>query len=59
MPTGIALRSARQLLFDAAARVLLESGASALTSRVVTTEAGVAKGVMHRYFASPTTSPVP
>ena len=51
MPTGIALRDARQVLFDAAERVLLDGGVSALTSRAVTDEAGVAKGVMHRHFA--------
>jgi len=51
VPTGIALRDARQVLFDAAERVLLDGGASALTSRAVTAEAGVAKGVMHRHFA--------
>lgn len=51
MPTGVALRDARELLFDAAERVLLRDGPSALTSRAVTTEAGVAKGVMHRHFA--------
>ncbi|MFD4673259.1 TetR family transcriptional regulator [Lentzea sp. NPDC058450] len=50
MPTGVALRDARQQLFDAAARVLLRDGASELTSRSVTTEAGVAKGVLHRHF---------
>lgn len=51
MPTGIALRDARQQLFDAAERVLVRDGATGLTSRAVTTEAGVAKGVLHRYFA--------
>ena len=51
MPTGVALRDARQQLFDAAERVLLRDGPSALTSRSVTTEAGVAKGVLHRHFA--------
>jgi AcrR family transcriptional regulator len=50
MPTGIALRDARERLFDAAEQVLLRDGASALTSRAVTTEAGVAKGVIHRHF---------
>jgi AcrR family transcriptional regulator len=39
------------LLFDAAERVLAHDGVSGLTSRAVTTEAGVAKGVMHRHFA--------
>ncbi|TQS41346.1 TetR/AcrR family transcriptional regulator [Cryptosporangium phraense] len=51
MPTGIALRDVREQLFDAAERVLLAHGPSALTSRAVTDEAGVAKGVLHRHFA--------
>lgn len=51
MPTGVAIRDARRQLFDAAERVLLRDGPSALTSRAVTEEAGVAKGVMHRHFA--------
>lgn len=50
MPTGVAIRDARQQLFDAAERVLRRSGPSALTSRAVTTEAGCAKGVLHRHF---------
>jgi AcrR family transcriptional regulator len=41
----------RSQLFDAAERVLLRDGPSALTSRAVTTEAGFAKGVLHRHFA--------
>jgi AcrR family transcriptional regulator len=45
------LRDAREQLFDAAERVLLRDGPNALTSRAVTAEAGVAKGVMHRHFA--------
>jgi AcrR family transcriptional regulator len=51
MPTGVALRDPRAQLFDAAERVLLADGPSALTSRAVTEEAGVAKGVLHRHFA--------
>ncbi|MEU4499034.1 TetR family transcriptional regulator [Streptomyces sp. NPDC023998] len=51
MPTGVAIRDARDQLFDAAERVLLRDGPSALTSRAVTTEAGCAKGVLHRHFA--------
>ncbi|MFI2200362.1 TetR/AcrR family transcriptional regulator [Streptomyces sp. NPDC020192] len=50
MPTGIAVRDAREQLFAAAERVLLRAGANALTSRAVTTEAGVAKGLLHRHF---------
>jgi AcrR family transcriptional regulator len=51
VPTGVAIRDAREQLFDAAERVLLRDGPHALTSRAVTTEAGVAKGVLHRHFA--------
>jgi AcrR family transcriptional regulator len=51
VPTGIALRDVREQLFDAAERILLRAGPSALTSRAVTVEAGVAKGVLHRHFA--------
>jgi AcrR family transcriptional regulator len=51
VPTGVALRDAREQLFDAAERILLRDGPGALTSRAVTTEAGVAKGVLHRHFA--------
>ncbi|WP_405161734.1 TetR family transcriptional regulator [Nocardia sp. NBC_01499] len=51
MPTGVALRDVREQLFDAAERILLQDGPSALTSRAVTTEAGCAKGVLHRHFA--------
>ncbi|MEV0197683.1 TetR/AcrR family transcriptional regulator [Nonomuraea sp. NPDC050691] len=51
MPTGVALRDVRQQLFEAAERVLFRDGANGLTSRAVTEEAGVAKGVLHRHFA--------
>jgi AcrR family transcriptional regulator len=51
VPTGIAIRDPREQLFDAAERVLLRDGPMALTSRAVTAEAGVAKGVLHRHFA--------
>jgi AcrR family transcriptional regulator len=50
LPTGVALRDAREQLFAAAERVLLRDGPQALTSRAVTVEAGVAKGVLHRHF---------
>ncbi|MFH8409307.1 TetR/AcrR family transcriptional regulator [Streptomyces sp. NPDC018019] len=50
MPTGVAIRDAREQLFEAAERVLLRDGPSALTSRAVTAEAGCAKGVLHRHF---------
>jgi AcrR family transcriptional regulator len=51
MPTGVTLRDPREQLFAAAERVLLRAGPNALTSRAVTDEAGVAKGVLHRHFA--------
>jgi AcrR family transcriptional regulator len=50
MPTGVHLRDVRQQLFQAAERVLLREGPHALTSRAVTAEADVAKGVLHRHF---------
>jgi AcrR family transcriptional regulator len=51
VPTGVAIRDVREQLFAAAERVLLRDGPNALTSRAVTTEAGCAKGVLHRHFA--------
>jgi len=51
VPTGVAIRDVREQLFDAAERVLLRDGPNGLTSRAVTTEAGCAKGVLHRHFA--------
>jgi AcrR family transcriptional regulator len=50
LPTGVHLPNARELLFDAAERVLCRDGPGGLTSRAVTDEAGVAKGVLHRHF---------
>jgi AcrR family transcriptional regulator len=50
VPTGVAMRDAREQLFDAAERVLLKDGPEALTSRAVTTEAGCAKGLLHKHF---------
>jgi AcrR family transcriptional regulator len=47
----VAIRDVREQLFGAADRVLVRDGANALTSRAVTTEAGCAKGVLHRHFA--------
>jgi AcrR family transcriptional regulator len=51
VPTGVHIRDVRKHLFEAAERVLLNAGPDALTSRAVTTEADVAKGVLHRHFA--------
>jgi AcrR family transcriptional regulator len=51
MPIGVAMHDARERLFDAAERVLLRDGPSGLTSRAVTSEAGVAKGLLHLHFS--------
>jgi AcrR family transcriptional regulator len=51
VPTGVAIRDPRGQLFGAAERILLRDGPGGLTSRAVTAEAGVAKGVLHRHFA--------
>jgi len=50
VPTGVAIRDVREQLFGAADRILLRDGPGALTSRAVTTEAGCAKGVLHKHF---------
>lgn len=50
MPTGIALPNPAATLYAAADRILLRDGAEALTSRAVTDESGVSKGVLHRHF---------
>lgn len=51
MPTGVAIADAREVLFRAAETLVARDGPAALTSRAVTAEAGVAKGVLHRHFA--------
>jgi hypothetical protein len=51
VPTGVALPDPREQLFAAAERILRRAGPQALTSRALTTEAGCAKGVLHRHFA--------
>jgi AcrR family transcriptional regulator len=51
VPTGVAIQDPRGQLFEAAERVLLRAGPGGMTSRAVTEEAGVAKGVLHRHFA--------
>lgn len=50
MPTGIPITDVREQLFEAAERVLLRDGPGAVTSRAVTSEAGVAKGILHSHF---------
>jgi AcrR family transcriptional regulator len=49
-PRGVAIPDLREHLFEAAERVLARQGPSGLTSRAITLEAGVAKGVLHNHF---------
>jgi AcrR family transcriptional regulator len=51
VPTGVPIRDVRGQLLDAARSVLLRDGPDALTTRAVTTQAGLAKGILHRHFA--------
>jgi AcrR family transcriptional regulator len=50
MARGVAIPEVREQLFAAADRVLTRDGPAGLTTRAVTTEAGVANGVLHRHF---------
>jgi AcrR family transcriptional regulator len=50
MARGVAIPEVREQLFAAADRVLARHGPAGLTTRAVTTEAGVANGVLHRHF---------
>jgi AcrR family transcriptional regulator len=49
-PRGVAIPDLREHLFQATERVLARDGPTGLTSRAVTREAGVAKGVLHNHF---------
>jgi AcrR family transcriptional regulator len=50
-PRGVAIPEIKEQLFQAAERVLLRDGPNGLTSRAVTDEAGVAKGLLYSHFA--------
>ncbi|HEX4831485.1 MAG TPA: TetR/AcrR family transcriptional regulator [Trebonia sp.] len=50
MPRGQAIPDARAALFDAADRILSRQGPDGISSRAITDEAGVAKGVLHNHF---------
>jgi AcrR family transcriptional regulator len=50
-PRGVATPDAREQLFQAAERVLSREGPDGLTSRAITDEAGVAKGLLFNHFA--------
>ena len=50
MPRGVAIPELKQQLFTAVERLLNHDGPSELSSRRITAEAGVAKGVLHNHF---------
>lgn len=49
-PRGVAIPDVKEQLFQAAERVLHRDGPDGLTSRAITDEAGVAKGLLYNYF---------
>jgi AcrR family transcriptional regulator len=49
-PRGVTIPDVPKQLFQAAERVLMRAGPSGLNSRAITSEAGVAKGVLHNHF---------
>lgn len=49
-PRGVAIPEVREQLFQAAERVLFRDGPDRLTSRAITAEAGVAKGLLYNHF---------
>jgi AcrR family transcriptional regulator len=51
MPRGVATRDVREQLFQAAERVLFRDGLEGLTSRAITDEAGVARGLLFNHFS--------
>lgn len=50
-PRGVATPDVKEQLFQAAERVLSRHGPEGLTSRAITDEAGVAKGLLFNHFA--------
>jgi AcrR family transcriptional regulator len=50
-PRGVAIPELHEQLFAATDRLLERAGPAGLTSRAITEEAGVAKGVLHNHFA--------
>jgi AcrR family transcriptional regulator len=50
-PRGVAIPEVREQLFAAADRVLARDGPAGLSTRAITSEAGVANGMLHRHFA--------
>jgi AcrR family transcriptional regulator len=50
-PRGVAIPDVREHLFRAAERLLAREGPNGLTSRAITREAGVAKGLLYSHFS--------
>lgn len=49
-PRGVAIPDVKEQLFQAAERVLHRDGPDGLTTRAITDEAGVAKGLLYNHF---------
>ena len=50
-PRGVAIPEVREQLFQATDRLLARNGSPGLTTRAITSEAGVANGMLHRHFS--------
>ena len=49
-PRGVAIPEVREQLFAATDRLLARNGPAGLSTRAITSEAGVANGMLHRHF---------
>jgi len=49
-PRGVAIPEVREQLFQAADRLLARDGPAGMSTRAITSEAGVANGMLHRHF---------
>ena len=49
-PRGVAIPEVREQLFEATDRLLARDGPAGLSTRAITSEAGVANGMLHRHF---------
>ena len=51
-PRGVAIPDVREQLFEATERILVREGPVGLSSRAITTEASVAKGILYNHFTN-------
>jgi AcrR family transcriptional regulator len=49
-PRGVAIPEVREQLFQAVERLLARDGPAGVSTRAITSEAGVANGMLHRHF---------